>query len=91
MYVHVRTLARFGARIYAEVRNLYQDASPIFTLTAQSAPTCAVHGMFRRNRFTFSINRVDKRRARARNAIYLDAYFNGATTLGAVVARTNNY
>lgn len=44
MYVQISPLALFGARPYPVVPNLYRNASPIFTLSPQMAPSCVVHG-----------------------------------------------
>jgi acetyl esterase/lipase len=44
MYPQLASLAVFGARPYAEVPALYQDASPIFKVGAQTVRTCIVQG-----------------------------------------------
>lgn len=44
MYPQLASLAVFGSRPYAQAPYLYKIASPIFSLTRQSAPSCIVQG-----------------------------------------------
>jgi acetyl esterase/lipase len=44
IYNWVAHLALFGGRPYFQIPNLYRDASPIFALTKQMAPTCIAQG-----------------------------------------------
>jgi acetyl esterase/lipase len=44
IYTWAASLALFGGRSYFQVPNLYRDASPIFVLGKQTAPTCIVQG-----------------------------------------------
>jgi hypothetical protein len=45
MYNGVGSLALFGQRSYAQVPELYHDASPIFKIDGGSARTCIVQGL----------------------------------------------
>ncbi|GLI94960.1 alpha/beta hydrolase fold domain-containing protein [Methylocystis echinoides] len=46
MYASLGSLALFGARTYAQAPSLYRDASPLFRVNSQTAPTCVVQGMY---------------------------------------------
>jgi acetyl esterase/lipase len=45
MYNGIGSLALFGQRSYAQVPDLYQNASPIFSINGGSARTCIVQGL----------------------------------------------